>query len=609
MTKVDTESLQLSPKTIKSCQYIADQARLLIGAESVFIQPTLTSELSVICSPYSSDFGLTNLDQIFAQSNSQSKDVMSGTTKYQEQRRQYIACKLYWPDDSEFGLLIMLEGNSHTFNQATYTSILFFKDSIEAHLSSEYHFLKSEQLSEQIKKRNDTRVKDIAALSYTLNEEREQRKAAEQEVEYLRYHDIGTSFFNQYALQTQLSTLLEKSCEAQQHVIVVNLMFSNGRKIQERYGDHALSQLLLTFRERIGNIDCIKSVTARTSIGNLVIAIQAEAITPFVDNFCYHCLEICHTNFMVDKDHVHLHGFIGVSTSMDSTDANDLIYFANEAAFASKDTGQKYSYYSQTHSEKRIQNNELESYLLQAVRNNDLKLYYQPKVSLKTGSWVGAEALIRWNHPILGTISNENLIQLAEQNGLIFEVGNFVLRSAIESALDWVAVDNDFKVAVNVSPVQLNSADFLGQVEHLLHTYQLSPQHLEIELTESCLISDQYNARRTLQQLHQLGVTLSLDDFGTGCASFSHLKNYPFNSLKIDKSFIQNLSKSTSDKAIVRSIVQIAKKLDLSVTIEGIEDIDQEQFVLDEGCDIAQGYFYGKPMSSKEFTDYITKSH
>jgi EAL domain-containing protein (putative c-di-GMP-specific phosphodiesterase class I) len=197
-------------------------------------------------------------------------------------------------------------------------------------------------------------------------------------------------------------------------------------------------------------------------------------------------------------------------------------------------------------------------------------------------------------------------MQLAEQNGLIFEVGNFVLRSAIEMASDWHATRNEIKIAVNISSVQLKNADFINQLEHLLELYQFPANLLEIELTESCLISDEYLAKQTLKRLRDIGVTLSLDDFGTGCSSFSYLKNYPFTSLKIDKSFVQNVTDNNSDKEIIHSIVQIAKKLDLEVTIEGVENLDQERFVLNEGCDFAQGYLYGKPMTGEEFKLCIT---
>ena len=190
---------------------------------------------------------------------------------------------------------------------------------------------------------------------------------------------------------------------------------------------------------------------------------------------------------------------------------------------------------------------------------------------------------------------------MAEQNGLIFEVGNFVLRAAIEKASQWVKLVDNFKMAINVSAVQLKNVQFAEQIRELLTTYQLPAQYLELEVTESCLIADEVVASNTLRVLHELGVTLSLDDFGTGYASFSYLKKFPFDCIKIDKSFVQQLENSDEDKEIVRSIIHVAKKLKLKVILEGIENQNQEDFIISEGCDFGQGYFYGRPMPCDEF--------
>ncbi|MCW8334886.1 EAL domain-containing protein, partial [Vibrio paucivorans] len=160
---------------------------------------------------------------------------------------------------------------------------------------------------------------------------------------------------------------------------------------------------------------------------------------------------------------------------------------------------------------------------------------------------------------------------------------------------------NDFKIAINVSAVQLKNANFAQQVKDLLQTYNLPAHYLELEVTESGLIGDEVVASNTLKALHDLGVTLSLDDFGTGYASFQYLKKYPFDSIKIDKSFLHQLENSEQDKAIIRSIINVAKKLDLEVIMEGVETKRQEDFIISEGCKYGQGYFYGKPMPCDEF--------
>lgn len=313
------------------------------------------------------------------------------------------------------------------------------------------------------------------------------------------------------------------------------------------------------------------------------------------------------SEFFINGQPLHLHAFIGVATSYDADNANLMLKHAGEAMLACKDSGKKYAFYANSNITTPT-NNQLESYLLQAVRNDDLTLYFQPKVSPRNGYWLGAEALLRWNHPVLGQVSNDSLIQLAEKNGLIFEVGNYVLRSAIQRAAEWTKYMKDFRVAINVSAVQLRDPNFVEQIEQLLDYYKLNPKCLELEVTETSLIADEFLAGQTLRKLHGLGVTLSLDDFGTGYSSFSYLKKYPFDCIKIDKSFINQISGSEQDKEIIRSIIHVAKKLKLKVVMEGVESHDQEQFILDEGCDYVQGYLYGKPMNTHEFENsLITK--
>jgi EAL domain-containing protein (putative c-di-GMP-specific phosphodiesterase class I) len=226
-------------------------------------------------------------------------------------------------------------------------------------------------------------------------------------------------------------------------------------------------------------------------------------------------------------------------------------------------------------------------------------------VSPINGEWTGAEALLRWDHPKLGQVSSELLIKMLEDNGLIFEVGNYVLRSAIEQASEWHKHSPHFKMAVNVSSVQLKNPQFAEQVQQLLSVYSLPSIALELELTESTIIADEYLASKTLNTLHDMGVGLALDDFGTGYASFNYLKKYPFDTIKIDKSFLSQWNDPGEGLAIVRSIISIAKKLKLAVVMEGIENEAQQKLILEEGADLGQGFYYGKPMPKTEFEQHL----
>ena len=514
----------------------------------------------------------------------------------------YCGIPLLWPNGEIFGTICILDSKENHYTP-TYIKLLeSFRTSIESQLKTLFQHAKLAQMNRDLKNRVYTRTKDLASLNYSLNQEIDKRKAAEQKINFQKKHDLGTGFLNRNAFESRLNHKLS----SQRRLIdcsfaVIHIGFTNGRRIQARYGYNALDKVLVEYRKRIDSISDIDVLTGRPTSVDLVLAFSVKDLHHRLEELCQTLVKVGHSEFDIDKDKVHLHAFIGIATTNSEDDAESILQKSSEAMLACKDSGQKFAYYSQSHTDEQSHINKIEGYLLQAVRNDDLMLYFQPKVCPLTHRWVGAEALLRWRHPVLGDISNETLIHMAEQNGLIFEVGSFVLRNAIEKAKEWSEYVEDFKMAVNVSAVQLKNAHFAEQVVHLLETYHLEPHFLELEVTESGLIADELVAKNTLETLHDIGVTLSLDDFGTGYASFSYLKKFPFDAIKIDKSFIDQVLDSSEDSEIVRSIVQIAKKLDLKVMIEGIESEVQEQFIIDEGCDVGQGYLYGRPMSCQEF--------
>ncbi|KWU02657.1 EAL domain-containing protein [Vibrio toranzoniae] len=514
----------------------------------------------------------------------------------------YCGIPLLWPNGELFGTICILDSKENHYTP-TYIKLLeSFRTSIESQLKTLFQHAKLTQVNRELKNRVYSRTKDLASLNYSLNQEIDKRRAAEQKINFQKNHDLGTGFLNRNAFESRLNQkLLSQRRLTGCSFAVIHIGFTNGRRIQARYGYSALDQVLVEYRKRINNIDDIEVLTARPTSVELVLAFSVKDVHHRLEELCQTLVKVGHSEFLIENDKVHLHAFIGIAITDKEDHAESILQKSSEAMLACKDSGQKFAYYSQSHTEEQSHINKIEGYLLQAVRNDDLMLYFQPKVCPLTHRWLGAEALLRWRHPILGDISNETLIHMAEQNGLIFEVGSFVLRNAIEKAKEWSEYVDDFKMAVNVSAVQLKNAHFAEQVVHLLETYHLKPSFLELEVTESGLIADEVVAKNTLELLHDIGVTLSLDDFGTGYASFSYLKKFPFDSIKIDKSFIDQMLHSNEDSEIVRSIVQIAKKLDLKVIIEGIESEVQEQFIIDEGCDVGQGYLYGKPMPSKEF--------
>ncbi|EDP60891.1 EAL domain-containing protein [Vibrio sp. AND4] len=513
----------------------------------------------------------------------------------------YCGLPLHWPNGETFGTICMLDAKENHFHDTYRELLASFKESIEAQLAVVFQQNKLIRLNKELKNRVDTRTVDLAQLSYSLTKEIDRRKAAEKQVSYQQTHDQGTGFLNRSALEEHLDEALASITDTQQDLSVLNIGFSNARSIQTKFGFEAFDEVLKEFRLRLGHSESSYFVTGRPSSNDVVILVIGEDIEAQVQHLLDDINHVGLGNFYIENNEVHLHTYVGVVQAHKASYAKQLLQNACHAMLLCKESGESYRYFCESHTQKLNHHNQLESYLLQAVRNDDLMLYFQPKVLPHTHKWIGAEALLRWRHPVLGDVSNEALIHMAEQNGLIFEVGAFVLRTAIDKAKQWSELVDNFKIAVNVSPIQLQNVNFAEQIEHLLHTFHLPPHFLELEVTESALIADEVVARNTLNKIHNLGVTLSLDDFGTGYASFSYLKKYPFDAIKIDKSFVQHMDKSEDDKAIICSIMHIAKKLDLQIVVEGIESVQQEQFLIGEGCDIGQGFLYGKPMPCNEF--------
>jgi EAL domain-containing protein (putative c-di-GMP-specific phosphodiesterase class I) len=248
----------------------------------------------------------------------------------------------------------------------------------------------------------------------------------------------------------------------------------------------------------------------------------------------------------------------------------------------------------------------VETELSQAVRNNELKLHYQPIIDTQTNKICGAEALIRWHHPIKGTISPDQFIPLAEQNGLIHQIGKWVLYTACSEAARWPV---DVKLAINLSPAQLRRANLYDMVMDALAHSGLAPARLELEITETALIESATECLPTLRQLKSIGITVALDDFGTGYSSLSQLTMFPFDKVKIDRSFVRELGKRSDCAAIVCAIANLGKALNIVTTAEGVETQEQLALARTAGCSLVQGYLFGGavPLSELDFGNVVVK--
>jgi EAL domain-containing protein (putative c-di-GMP-specific phosphodiesterase class I) len=247
--------------------------------------------------------------------------------------------------------------------------------------------------------------------------------------------------------------------------------------------------------------------------------------------------------------------------------------------------------------ERSYQQLQIEHDLRQAVGSGDFELHYQPKIDLQTGRATGLEALLRWPHAGRGMVSPAEFIPVAEHNGLIHEIGDWVTRRACQQARAWQEQGSEpLRIAVNLSPVQLRSEDIVDRVQAILASTGLDPRYLEFEITESSFMHDIERSARTLHRLRNLGVHISLDDFGTGYSSLSYLKRLPVDSLKIDGSFISDMAADREGTVLVSAIIAMAQHLGIRVIAEGVETREQLQLLRELGCDEAQGYLVSRPL-------------
>jgi EAL domain-containing protein (putative c-di-GMP-specific phosphodiesterase class I) len=295
----------------------------------------------------------------------------------------------------------------------------------------------------------------------------------------------------------------------------------------------------------------------------------------------------------------------------DADDMRSLLKNADTAMYRSKDKGGNcFQFYTSDMNAKAYEFLVLENDLRHALEKEEFRLFFQPQIDLHTQNIIGVEALLRWEHPERGLLSPEEFIPFAEETGLIESIGNWVLEKACEEAKRWQTLGLPaVRVAVNLSMRQFVAKDFVGQVSNILTEKGLDADYLELEITERFLAHDVDQAEQILRDLHKLGLQLSVDDFGTGYSSLNYLKRYPLNTLKIDKSFVQDISTENDGSTIVEAIIAMGQSLKLNVIAEGVETDEQICFLRGRGCDWVQGYLFSLPLSANDIIKWLRKNN
>jgi len=429
-----------------------------------------------------------------------------------------------------------------------------------------------------------------------------ERMQAEERLHRLAYHDVLTGLPNRALFMERLVHALNRRGR-QKLMAVMFLDMDQFKTINDTLGHDVGDRLLQAFPDRIAG--CIRQGDTIARFGGDEFAILLEDIAgdDAAGQVARKIIERLARPFAVDGHELFVTTSIGISLYPDdSGDVYTLLKHADSAMYRAKEMGRNtYQFYSHEMSAKAYERLSLETSLRHALNRGEFELYYQPQVDFTNGRVVGAEALIRWIHPEMGIVSPERFISLLEETGLIVPVGHWVLRTACEQLREW----RDFsarplRMSVNLSGRQFHDLGFRDQVESIIHRTGIDPGLLELEITESVLMQNDKVSMQNLHDLLDLGVRFSIDDFGTGYSSLSYLKRFPVHAIKIDRSFVHDLTSGADDATIVNTIVLMAHSLKLEVVAEGVETHEQLAFLRRCGCDLLQGYLFSPPLTAVE---------
>jgi diguanylate cyclase (GGDEF)-like protein/PAS domain S-box-containing protein len=426
----------------------------------------------------------------------------------------------------------------------------------------------------------------------------------ETELEFQANNDALTALANRSLARDRLKQAIAYSGHEGNPVWVVYIDLDRFKPINDTLGYQAGDKLLVTIARRLQTVVLESDTAARFSGDEFALILSERQGRPLTTEILRRVLDVVRQPLIIDGHEIVMTCSVGVAVyPHDGPDADTLIQHADLAMFRAKEEGNdRFRFFTPTMNEQAVHRLRLESDLRNAIEREEFILHYQPQIDAQTGALVGAEALVRWQHPELGILSPMEFIGIAEDTGLITPLGEWVLRTACRQAKAWQHQGiGQFRMAVNMSACQFSQSGMVSTVASIIEETGIDPQFLEIELTESVLMTNVDRAIGTLTELKQLGVSLTVDDFGTGYSSLAYLKRFPIDMLKIDRSFVRDVANNLNDEQIVVSIISLAHNLSLKVVGEGVETKEQIAFLQRHGCDVMQGYFFGVPMPAESF--------
>lgn len=444
-------------------------------------------------------------------------------------------------------------------------------------------------------------VEHYLAIQMDISYQKEQEEQLQQHA----FYDLLTGLPNRALVLNRLEQCLVDAKRNQQRVAVLFIDLDDFKKVNDSLGHEEGDELLRLAAYRLQGGIRRGDTVGRFGGDEFVVLMDGITSSNDVQSVVEQLLERFRELFRCSGREFRLTASFGIALSPgDGESAAELMKNADSALFHAKKRGRNtYSFFTDSMNQEAARRLQLEEQMHGALDRGEFEVFYQPKVDVASECITGVEALVRWQNPVLGSVSPMVFIPVAEQTGLILALGHFVLEQSLQQLQQWQSMGlNDFTMAVNLSPVQFRSTTLAAEVEQALAIAGLSGNSLELEITEGVLMSGQALVDDTLAALTAMGITIAMDDFGTGYSSLSYLRRYPFHVLKIDRSFVNDIAEDPADRELVCAAIAMAQGLGLKVVAEGVETREQLRILAGYGCDVAQGYLFSKPVTAEELT-------
>jgi len=425
---------------------------------------------------------------------------------------------------------------------------------------------------------------------------------------YSAHHDFLTGLPNRMLLNDRINQAIALALRHKKHVAVLFLDLDGFKHINDSLGHPTGDKLLQSVARRLVNCVRTADTVSRQGGDEFVVLLSEVERSEDAALSARRILQAVAEAHSFDQHDLHITTCIGVSVYPDDgLDAETLIKNADTAMYQAKENGrQSFQFFKPAMNVRAVERQSIEESLRRALERREFAVHYQPKINLKTGEITGAEALLRWTHPTRGSVSPAQFIPVAEDCGLIVPIGNWVLREACRQARAWMDAGLPLaSMAVNISSMEFRNENFLAGVFAVLKNTSLDPRSLEVELTESVLMKHAESAASILNTLRASGVQLAVDDFGTGYSSLSYLRKFPVDALKIDQSFVRQITTAPGETGIVAAVISMGRSLKLRIVAEGVETQEEMAFLQANYCEEAQGYYFGRPMSPQQFAKLL----